>query len=156
MPFKVVERGWGEFILQVTFSFVTGEKMKIEHPLLFEPYYQEHFYKTNILLDQPQVRLNQVPIAYEDSFLRDLGDRLCALNEKEISGIYELMQSFTSSNGNNSDLFVIKSAEPDPSGRQAVALKFNLNSFSVEQLQKICALANFEGSKNINELNLYS
>jgi len=119
--------------------------MKIKYPLLFEPYYQEHLYATKVLLHQPQVRLNQLPVVYEENFLRDLGDHLCSLQEAGIKPLFELLQSFVPPEQDPSEYFVLKTAEADPRGRQAASLKFNLNAFSVEQLEKICSLVKYGG-----------
>ena len=139
-PFAVKEKGWGEFILEATFSFQSGERMKVKHPLLFEPDYQEKFYETKVLLDQSSLKIKKIPVVYEESFLRDFGDRLCSLTDAEMASIYELIQSFPEEN----QKFVFNCSEPDSSGRKSASLTFNLNSFTLSQLEQLCNLANFE------------
>ena len=157
------EKGWGEFVLEASFSFQSGERMKIKHPLLFEPDYQEKFYETKVLLDLTSLKIKQVPVIYEESFLRDFGDKLCSLNDTEMMSVFELMQTFTprtSSLKNIQDLFVFNCSEPADlkmeggGGSKAALLRFNLNSFSIPQLGQLCKLVDFPANNIINSANV--
>ena len=141
----VKERGWGEFTVEATFHFVTGERAKFKYPLLFEDGPQEKLFETKVLLDESLLKIKDMPLKYQESFLRDLSDKLCALSEAEMRQVHCIVSESLESG----DYFYKLSGAP--SSQKTAVLKFNLNMLSPEAMGRLCQAANYDGEIQVLE-----